>query len=68
MNTKSLGLGCRVLSVVQTSVATFTCVALLVGCASTNTMTNRDLGYSGHHPSRIFIVSNLGKLGDSFEK
>jgi hypothetical protein len=38
----------------------------LSGCASTSTMTNRDQTYSGH-PSRIFIVSNLGKLGDSFE-
>ena len=38
----------------------------LSGCASTNTMTNRDQTYSGH-PSRIFIVSNLGKLGDPFE-
>jgi hypothetical protein len=38
---------------------------LLSACASTSSQTNRDLGYSGH-PTRIFIVSNLGKLGDSF--
>jgi hypothetical protein len=39
--------------------------AMLAGCATTNTTTNRDLGYTGH-PARIFIVSNLGKFGDSF--
>ena len=29
------------------------------------TSTNRDLGYSGH-PTRVDIVSNLGKFGDPF--
>jgi hypothetical protein len=38
---------------------------LLTGCATTSTSSNRDLGYSGH-PTRIYIVSNLGRLGDSF--
>ncbi len=38
---------------------------LSTSCANTQTVTNRDLEYTGH-PTRIYITSNLGKLGDSF--
>jgi hypothetical protein len=47
------------------AMAAWISAGLLMGCATTSTSTNRDLGYSGH-PTRIYIVSNLGKFGDSF--
>jgi hypothetical protein len=38
---------------------------VLAACATTKTQTNRDLNYQGH-PSRIYVVAGVAKLGDSF--
>lgn len=40
--------------------------AVLCGCASSSTQTNRDAQYAGH-PQRIFIIESLIPLGDGFE-
>jgi hypothetical protein len=40
--------------------------AMLCGCASSSTQTNRDTQYAGH-PTRIFVIESLIPLGDGFE-
>jgi hypothetical protein len=37
----------------------------LASCASTSTKTNKDIAYSAH-PTRIFVVANLGAFGAGF--
>jgi ABC-type Fe3+-hydroxamate transport system substrate-binding protein len=37
----------------------------LASCASTSTKTNKDVAYSAH-PTRIFVIANLGEFGVGF--
>src|ERR1700730_4925856 len=38
---------------------------VLIGCAYTNTATNRDVQYAGH-PTRLFIMTSIPALGSPF--
>jgi hypothetical protein len=43
----------------------FGSILVLIGCAYTNTATNRDVQYAGH-PTRLFIMTSIPALGSPF--